>query len=104
MVGELNDQIVSMGAYRKCDNETAEIKRIRIDLDHQRKGFGQKILTALEESARIKGYKRLILDTTSRQIPAQKLFEKNGYKETHRKKFLDMELIFYMKEINEGLL
>jgi ribosomal protein S18 acetylase RimI-like enzyme len=98
-VGLLDNHIVSMGAYRKYDNDTAEIKRIRIDLEYQRKGIGQLILTALENSAKDRGYKRLILDTTSRQMPARKLFERSGYKETKRKIYQELEIIFYEKVI-----
>ncbi|MEC0204724.1 hypothetical protein P4H39_19145 [Paenibacillus lautus] len=31
IVGLINDRIVGMGAYRKRNNDVAEIKRIRID-------------------------------------------------------------------------
>ncbi|OXM82514.1 GNAT family N-acetyltransferase [Paenibacillus rigui] len=98
-VGLMDNRIVSMGAYRKYDNDSAEIKRIRIDQEYQRKGIGQLILTALEKSAKEKGYKRLILDTTIKQFPAIKLFERNGYKETNRKLYKEMEIVFYEKEI-----
>ncbi|TDF95024.1 GNAT family N-acetyltransferase [Paenibacillus piri] len=99
LVGLLNERIVCMGAYRKYDNETAELKRIRVDPDFQRQGFGQLILTTLEQSAQEQGYSRLVLDTTSRQSPAQRLFENNGYKETRRMRYNELELIFYEKRI-----
>jgi ribosomal protein S18 acetylase RimI-like enzyme len=99
LVGILDNRIVSMGAYRKYDNDTAEIKRIRVDLEYQRRGLGQMILTALEKSAKEKGYNKLILDTTSKQLPAQKLFERNSYKETNRKQYKEMEIIFYEKGV-----
>ncbi|WP_199618193.1 Cof-type HAD-IIB family hydrolase [Paenibacillus alkalitolerans] len=98
-VGTINEEIVAMGAYRKRDRDTAELKRIRVDREHQRKGFGQLILNALEASAKSKGYKILLLDTTSNQVPAQKLFIKNGYIEKSRKLFGELEVIFYEKNI-----
>ncbi|MFD0679289.1 MULTISPECIES: GNAT family N-acetyltransferase [unclassified Paenibacillus] len=97
IVGLINDQIVSMGAYRKYDSETAEIKRIRIDQNYQKRGIGQLILTALESSAKDKGYQKLILDTTVKQLPAQKLFERNGYIEINRRLYKEMEIIYYEK-------
>lgn len=99
LVGVLDSRVVGMGGYRRHDNETAEIKRVRIDLAYQRRGIGQTILTTLEDSARAKGFKKLILDTTSKQLPAQNMFLRNGYRETIRKRFQDMEIIFYMKEM-----
>ncbi|MVP01826.1 GNAT family N-acetyltransferase [Paenibacillus lutrae] len=99
VVGLLDHQIVCMGAFRYFTNETAEIKRIRVDEKHQSSGLGKRTLTILEELARSQGYSKLILDTSSKQLPAQKLFEQNGYKETHRKQFKELEIIFYQKNL-----
>ncbi|MEC0204725.1 GNAT family N-acetyltransferase [Paenibacillus lautus] len=67
--------------------------------EHQQNGYGQIILNALENSAKDKGYKTLILDTTVQQVPAQKLFQKNEYIETNRKISEELEIIFYKKDI-----
>jgi ribosomal protein S18 acetylase RimI-like enzyme len=101
LVGLLDNRIIGMGAFRKYDRDTAEIKRIRIAPEHQKRGIGPTILTALEQAAQQKGYKRLVLDTTSKQLPAQKLFERNGYIETSRTPYKELELIFYQKMIAE---
>ena len=49
IVGELNNKIVAMGAFKKISDNKAEIKRIRMHPDYQRKGFGQTILDELEK-------------------------------------------------------
>jgi ribosomal protein S18 acetylase RimI-like enzyme len=103
LIGILDGNLICMGAYRKVDDMTAEIKRIRIMKEFQGRGFGTQILAALEKSAERKGYKQLILDTTSRQIPAQKLFIKNKYLETARRKYGEMELIYYSKMLKNNL-
>ncbi len=96
LVGELDGEIVAMGAFRKITPEKAEIKRMRVHPDHQRKGFGQLIYNQLEQTARQMGYKILILDTSTKQIPAQKFYLKNGYQEIQRIK-KELELIIYEK-------
>jgi ribosomal protein S18 acetylase RimI-like enzyme len=98
LVGMLGNMIVCMGAYRKRDYKTAEVKRIRVDSAYQRRGYGQDILVSLEKSARQKGYGRIILDTTTHQEPAILLFKKNGYQEYNRKKFGDINVVFFEKE------
>ncbi|CAM3719537.1 GNAT family N-acetyltransferase [Marinicrinis lubricantis] len=98
-VGEIEGRIVCMGAYKKRDIRTAEVKRIRVDQYDQRQGYGQRILSTLENSARAKGYRRLLLDTTTRQEPAMKLFEKHGYTETSRKTLGEVTVVFYEKEL-----
>ncbi|MFD0868496.1 MULTISPECIES: GNAT family N-acetyltransferase [Paenibacillus] len=100
IVGLIDDRVVSMAAFRKMTETVAEIKRIRVDQPFQKKGLGQQILSALEKSAEEKGYRKLRLDTTSSQQPAQKLFERNGYQVTGRKLWNDLEIIFYEKDIS----
>ena len=100
LVGVLDDRIIAMGALRKTTEERAEIKRMRVHPDFQRRGYGQLILSALEARALELGYTILHLDTTTVQVAAQHLYRKNGFKETgetrvHRS-FTD---IFFEKKI-----
>lgn len=99
IVGTIDNRIVCMGALRKKSETMAEIKRMRIHPDYQRKGLGQLILDRLEERARQLGYTELCLDTTTKQVPAQKLYEKNGYIEVNRDLFMGFEVICYEKKI-----
>ena len=99
LVGTLDNRIVCMGALKKKSETMAEIKRMRVHPDYQRKGFGQIILDKLEEKARQFGYTELCLDTTTKQVPAQKLYEKNGYHEVRRTRYAGLEIIFYEKKI-----
>ncbi|HEX9896693.1 MAG TPA: GNAT family N-acetyltransferase [Dehalococcoidales bacterium] len=99
LIGILDNRIVCMGALRKKSETMAEIKRMRVHPDYQRKGFGQMILDILEEKARKLGYTESCLDTTTKQIPAQKLYEKNGYHQTSRTSYAGLEIIFYEKKI-----
>ena len=101
IVGEINGKIIAMGAFRKMTDKKAEIKRIRVHPNYQRKGFGQIILAELEKRAAGKSYKILQLDTTDRQIPAQKFFEKNGYvkTKTERLEKHGLDMIYYEKRL-----
>jgi GNAT superfamily N-acetyltransferase len=99
IVGTIDNRIVCMGAFRKVSKTTAEIKRMRVHPDYQRKGLGQLILDKLEEKARQLGYTELCLDTTTKQVPAQKLYKKNGYHEVRREHYAGLEIILYEKNI-----
>ena len=99
LVGVLDNKIVCMGAFRKKSDTLAEIKRMRVHPNYQRRGFGQTILNKLEAKAIELGYQELCLDTTTKQKPAQKLYEKNGYIEVGREKIPEFELILYRKEL-----
>jgi len=101
IVGEIDEKVMAMGAFKKISDGKAEIKRIRVHPDCQRKGFGQRILDELEKRAAKMSYKILQLDTTNKQIPAQKFFEKNGYvkTKTERLEKHNLDMIYYKKKI-----
>lgn len=100
LVGELDGVIVAMGAVKKIDETTAEIKRLRVHPDFQRRGFGQTMLTKIEERAKALGYTTLQLDTTPKQLAAIQLYEKNGYTKTAQRPGKYLELLIYKKILN----
>jgi len=79
LVGTLDDSIVSMGAFRKLTDATAEIKRMRTYPTHQGNGFGTAILRELITRAKQLGYSELILETSDRQMRAQRLYARMGF-------------------------
>ena len=99
LVGECDGLLVAMGAFRRTSSTRAEIKRMRVHPDYQQRGFAQLILNELEARARTLGYTTLHLDTSTVQIAAQRLYEKNGYREVGRKKYQHFENILYEKEL-----
>ena len=108
LIGECDGLLVAMGALKRTSLEYAEIKRMRVHPEYQGRGYGQLILDALETRARALGYQTLHLDTSILQIPAQRLYEKNGYREVGRDKYQQqagrdtyqqLEVILYEKQL-----
>ncbi len=100
LIGEWDSKFVAMGAFRRTGPERAEIKRMRVHPDYQGRGFGQLILTELENRARAIGYKTLHLDTSVMQVAAQKLYEKNGFRKVGRDTHKNIEVILYEKQLS----
>ena len=100
LVGNLNGKIVAMGALKRTDSERVEIKRMRVHPDFHRLGFGQLILSALENRAKELGYKQLHLDTTTQQVAAQGLYENNGYSRSGNKIIGEFSVIVYEKDMH----
>ena len=100
LVGFLDGKLIAMGALKKNDNKTCEVKRMRVHPDYQRRGYGQIMLAKLEKRAEELGYKNIQLDTTIKQRPAQAMYLKNGYAEIRREtEGWPLETIFYQKEL-----
>jgi GNAT superfamily N-acetyltransferase len=99
LVGEVDDEIVAMGALRREDRRTAEVTRMRVDPDHQRQGYGTAVLAALEDRATELGYRTLVLDTLDRQEDAKRLYESFGYERTGGERIGEFEQLFYEKTL-----
>lgn len=102
LVGLYEGRIVAMGALRPAGPGRAEIKRMRVEPGFQRRGFGQQVLSVLEERAAARGYARLYLDTTVQQRAARSLYARNGYREVRRGRMGPFECVFYEKTLPTG--
>jgi len=100
LIGECDGLFVAMGALKRTSPERAEIKRMRVHPDYQGRGYGQLILEELEARASALGYQILHLDTSILQIPAQKLYEKNGFRAVGRDMYQNLEVILYEKQLS----
>lgn len=99
LIGTLDGKIVCMGALRKKTDSMAEIKRMRVYSEYQRRGYGQIILDKLEECAGKLGYSRICLDTGAKNVAARELYEKNGYLEVRRGEIGGFTVVYYEKNI-----
>ena len=94
-VGIIDGRIVAMGALKRLTDTRAEICRMRVHPEFQRRGLGTRMLWKLEERARELGFQTLTLDTTAGQVAAMGMYRKAGYEEVARgRKFgFDLETI-----------
>ena len=100
LIGLVGERLAAMGALRRNADGSVEIKRMRVHPDFQRRGFGEAILKQLEERAIELGYRVLKLDTTVVQVPAQKMYLKNGYSECGRSRVGSFDVIFFEKRLS----
>ncbi len=70
---------VAIGAYRRHDDATCELKRMYVPPEHRTRGLGRLLLAHLEEAAVAAGYQRCILETGTRQPEAIALYRSSGY-------------------------
>lgn len=97
LVGELEGEIVAMGAFKKSKDYMAEVKRMRVSPLFQGNGFGRMIYGELEVRAQNIGYKGFHLETSEIQKSAQKLYERSGFKEIRRELIDGFSCIIYEK-------
>jgi GNAT superfamily N-acetyltransferase len=76
--------VVGCGGVQRHAGDTAEIKRMWIDLDWRGAGIGRRLLAELETCAAATGYSRVVLDTNSTLKEAIAMYESAGYRLTDR--------------------
>jgi GNAT superfamily N-acetyltransferase len=79
LIGLLDEQPVTGGAFRRFDATTAELKRIWTDSRHRRRGHAKALLVVLETEIAARGYRRVYLTTGDRQPEAEALYLSSGY-------------------------
>lgn len=98
-----NDQLLGCGALKQLDSTHAEIKSMRTDPQHRRKGVAKKMLQHILAHAQQKGYTRLSLETGSQPQfqPARDLYRTHGFEECDPfgDYTQDPNSIFMMKEM-----
>jgi GNAT superfamily N-acetyltransferase len=80
LIGLIDDQPVTGGAFRRFDAKTAELKRIWTDGGHRRRGLARRLLAELEALIAARGYLRIYLTTGDRQPEAEALYLATGYR------------------------
>jgi ribosomal protein S18 acetylase RimI-like enzyme len=100
IIAETQGRIVGMGALRRVNGETAEIKRMRVQPEFQGQGLGTRMLKLLESKAKEFGYVKLILDTSLLQQAALHIYSKYGYKEYKRGELGGLTTVWMEKDIS----
>ena len=98
-VGVLEDRIVAMGAIKRLTDARAEICRMRVHPNLQRRGLGTRILSNLEERARELGFRTLTLETTAGQVAAIRMYTKAGYEEVSKGRKFGFDVVVFEKRL-----
>lgn len=99
LVGLVDDEIVAMGALKPVDDETVELKRMRVLPAAQRRGHGTAVLARLEALAVELGYRTIVLDTTTMQTAAIAMYRGRGYVQTGHSELRGFEVLAYAKRV-----
>ncbi|BBX98482.1 GNAT family N-acetyltransferase [Mycobacterium lacus] len=79
LIGTLDGQVVTGGAFCRFDADTAELKRIWTAREHRRRGYARALLAELEAEIAARGYRKVYLMTGDRQPEAEELYRATGY-------------------------
>lgn len=72
---------IAIGAWKRREEDLAEIKRIFVSPEYRRQGVASALIQTLEDHAAFCGCKRWILETARDTQDSQKLYLSLGYQE-----------------------
>ncbi|MDH2347195.1 GNAT family N-acetyltransferase [Bradyrhizobium sp. SSUT77] len=99
VVAHIGPRLAAMGGLKRFDDDVAELKRMRVDPVFQRRGFGRRVLRELESRAVALGFEWIMLDTTTIQVGAQRLYETTGYVRRRQGILHGYAVLFYEKRL-----
>jgi ribosomal protein S18 acetylase RimI-like enzyme len=81
LVADIDRQVIGCVALKRVDNHRCEMKRLFVDSAAHGIGAGEALARAIVDRARVLGYKTIMLDTGPKQVEAQALYRKLGFRD-----------------------
>ncbi len=91
--GDIPPQLVAEHWW--LDPDVVELVRLRVDRSLHRRGIGAALSQAAIDLAREHGYRRMILNTSAPQLPAQGLYRSLGFQIVARSYLGTYELVWH---------
>ncbi len=106
-VAVLNDQVVGMIGVASDEPHTAEVRRLRVEPEHQQTPIADKLLETAINHCKHHGYLKVRLDTRFERDVAVGLFDHVGFQHTrtksmHGKDLLEFYLDLYRQDKPDG--
>ena len=95
IIDEPNGKAVAVGRLQFNSIEEAQIRYMAVSDDYQGMGYGSKIVKVLDNIAREKGSRKIILQSRENAV---KFYEKNGYKIIEKSYLLFDEIQHWLME------
>ena len=84
---EADNKVLGCISYRVINPTTVEMHRLSVDSSLRGLRIGEKLVNALQDTAKENGYEAMYLETSSAQIAAIKLYKRLQFNFLHRCKF-----------------
>ena len=79
LVAIANGQVIGSMAYKRIDEEIAELKRVYLYPEHRGKGIAKKLYEKILEIIKGKNYKKILAETNENFVSGMKFYYKNNF-------------------------
>ena len=95
IIDDSNGKVIAIGRLQFNTTEEAQIRYMAVSDDYQGMGYGSEIVKVLENIAREKGSRKIILQSRENAV---KFYKKNGYKIIEKSYLLFDEIQHWLME------
>jgi GNAT superfamily N-acetyltransferase len=95
----LHPAAVPLPPFLEASGSNARLRRLDVDPAHQRKRIGRQLTQIAIDWAGGAGYERIVLDTTTLQLPAIALYESMGFRRAGQSRFQRWDLVWFTLEL-----
>jgi ribosomal protein S18 acetylase RimI-like enzyme len=92
-------EVVGMIGVQQLDEGVGEIRRLRVRVDHQRRGIGAKLIDHALAFCQQRGYLKVTLGTSIGALPAVKLFQKFHFRLDKTKTVAGKEMQYFYLDL-----
>lgn len=92
-------EVVGMVGVHHHDQDTGEIRRLRVAKDSQRRGIGSRLVEAALKFCHDNSYLKVTLDTFMEREPAVKLFQKYRFRHSRSRTVSGKELMYFYLDL-----
>jgi len=97
LLARQDDGVAGCIALRRIDADTCEMKRLYIRPQFRGRGIGRQLVDAIIDSARLRNFKKMRLDTLPSMQDAMRLYESFGFVDIEPYRFNPVEGSRYME-------
>src|SRR5213079_3151023 len=80
LLGRRDSQAIACVGVRRLSGEVCEMKRLYVRTAERGTGLGSRLAVASVAAARVRGYRRMVLDTLASMTPARSLYAGLGFR------------------------
>ncbi|MCC7351912.1 MAG: GNAT family N-acetyltransferase [Phycisphaerales bacterium] len=91
--------VVGMIGVQHHEQDEGEIRRLRVRVDHRRRGIGSALLESALKFCQDNQYLKITLDTFMEREPAIKLFEKFRFRHSRTRNVAGRDLLYFYLDL-----
>ena len=98
IIAKNNNKVIGIVGIKNLENNICEMKRLFVKDEYKNKGIGKELVGEIIEEAKIRNYKKIMMDTLNTMEKALKIYYKYGFYEIKKYYNNPYEGVIYLEK------